>query len=67
MRKYKIKVQKTIQEKQFEPFVVALETSFDIPKELSEKAIDDLVLDEYEELEHKVDDIIEDRLDRRNN
>jgi hypothetical protein len=64
-RAYEISVGKTIQEKQYEPFNVSLKTSFSVPKEMNPEQIKELLEDEYDELENRLEEIIEYRLENK--
>ena len=61
MRKYTIKVQKTIQERQFEPYMLSIETTFTVDDSLSTEKRIELVDNEYytiqEQLQNKIDEI----------
>lgn len=62
MRTITIKIQKTIQEDPYEPFMLALETTVDIPKQLTKKEINELIDSEYYDLCDKQNELLEKRL-----
>ena len=61
MKKYRVFVQKTVQEQNFEPFVIGLECQFST-KEEDQEQINNEIDREYDELEDKLDKLIKDRL-----
>jgi len=62
MKKYRVFVQKTVQEAAFEPFVIGLECQLSIKEDKTGDQIDIIIDEEYEKLEEKVDDLIKNRL-----
>ena len=58
MRKCTIKVSKTIQEDQYEPFSISFETTFSVDENLSAKKRKDFIDKEYYELQEQVKDKI---------
>jgi len=63
MKTYKIKIQKTVQKKQYEPFTFGIEAEFEVPEGLTEDKLNDLVDKEYNYINNYTDEVIENRLD----
>ncbi len=59
MRRITVRVQKTIQERQYEPFVLSLESSIEIDDtDMAQADIDNFIEDEYVALCNKQDDLL---------
>lgn len=62
MKKITIKVQKTVQERPYEPFTCALELEESAGDKISNDKLDELYFQKYDEMEHRLSEIIESRL-----
>lgn len=62
MRKIKIAVSKTVQEKQYEPFTCSLELEENVDDKISDDELDKVYFEKYDEMEYRLTEILESRL-----